>query len=91
MNDEPEMDYGFYPEPVEGSAVGYDDLYLAAHSTEAGMVVCVEVPDYQAIYHCTLGVRPESPLHSGDPVVRLRAIVNAMRLLGERVAQAAEE
>lgn len=91
MNDEPEMEYGFYPEPVEESGVAYDDLYIAAHSTEAGMVVCIDIPEYQAIYHCTLGVKAESPLNSGDPVVRLRAIVNATRLLGKRVAQAAAE
>jgi hypothetical protein len=90
MNDDTE-DYGFYPDPVEDGAVGYDDLYLAAHNTQSGFVVCIEIPDYEAIYRCKLDVKAKSPLHSGDPAVRMRAMVNAMRLLGERVEQAAKE
>jgi hypothetical protein len=91
MNDEPEMEYGFYPEPVEEAGVGYDDLYLAAVSTEQNFIVCVDIPDYEAIYHCAVGVKAESPLHSGDPVVRMRAMVNTMRLVGKRVEQAVAE
>jgi hypothetical protein len=91
VNDEPNMDYGFYPEPVEDAGVAYDDLYLTAVSTEQSFIVCMDIPDFEAIYHCAVGVKSTSPLHSGDPVVRMRAMVNTMRLVGKRVEQAVTE
>jgi hypothetical protein len=73
------------------TGVGYDDLYLAAVSTEQASSCAWTIPDYEAIYHCAVGVKAESPLHSGDPAVRMRAMVNTMRLVGERVEQAVAE
>jgi hypothetical protein len=88
MNDDPTMgEYGFYPAPVEDGRIAYDDLYLKAVE-ETGFVVVIAIPDYEAVYNCTLEVKRYSPLHHGDPAVRMRVMANTMRLLGERVERA---
>jgi hypothetical protein len=89
VNDDPNIgEYGFYPAPVEDGRIAYDDLYLKAVDDTSGFVVVIDIPEYEAIYNCTLEVKGYSPLRHGDPAVRLRAMVNTMRLLGERVERA---
>jgi hypothetical protein len=53
MNDEPRWSTAS-TRSRSRTGVGYDDLYLAGLD-RAGFVVCVEIPDYEAIYHCALG------------------------------------
>lgn len=89
MNDDV-MPYAYYPDPVEGNAVGYDRLM--AHAADNEFVAVIDIPGREAIYYAHLEVLPHSPLLKVEcEGERQRAMLRCMVAIGKRVDEALKE